>query len=107
MSKVKTEVFGTLTLIGTIKAIIYGKYGLLYEDGELIQALVGSNLSTNEPLILCGEGSITPSLQCEVEGHIDCDELISPESTFCVYDDLARLIYVDELSPRFHCALVS
>ncbi|MDJ1256163.1 MAG: hypothetical protein MRQ10_01295 [Candidatus Midichloria mitochondrii] len=58
MSEVKSHIFGTLTLIGLIKVIVQGKYGLEYKDGELKTAIVSELSNSNISLQLCGDGMI-------------------------------------------------
>ncbi|CAK6537459.1 MAG: hypothetical protein IRD7MM_02950 [Candidatus Midichloria mitochondrii] len=58
LSEVKSHIFGTLTLIGLIKVIVQGKYGLEYKDGELKTAIVSELSNSNISLQLCGDGMI-------------------------------------------------
>ncbi|MDJ1257345.1 MAG: hypothetical protein MRQ07_01630 [Candidatus Midichloria sp.] len=89
LSEVKEHIFGSLKLVGHIKMSIYGKYGLVYEDGVLNKLIVASSLDNNF-LMICGSGAAG----CEVETDCSSATIRSVSEDFCIDDDLGITISV-------------
>ncbi|AEI88966.1 MAG: FG-GAP repeat protein [Candidatus Midichloria mitochondrii] len=89
LSAVKSHVFSALTLIGTIRAVIYSKYGVEYEDGELKTSIASTISNSNVALHICGGGMV---------GCADeiCNNKVlkTPDSEFCICDDLGIITNV-------------
>lgn len=96
--QVKFHIFNALTLIGTIRAIIYGKCRVKYENGELKTTIAGITLNSNVALHICGSGMIGCT-----DKTCGNEVLKTPDSEFCIYDDLGIMTNVPNVLDYFSC----
>ncbi|MDJ1584024.1 MAG: hypothetical protein MRQ11_05000 [Candidatus Midichloria mitochondrii] len=85
-------------MVGTIKAIVNGKYGLEYKDGVLRTAIEGVLSEGGVSLQLAGVGATV----CNKES---CNEEVvdNPGTEFCIFDNLGIIVPVGNVLDYTSC----